>query len=205
MTAARSPFDRLIAWSPALLLGALAALTWWLDAQIQPPTPRLDGASRHDPDLFVEDFRAVTFDADGRIRQSLAGRRAEHFPDDNTIAFTAPSVALTTPGEPTVTLTADAGTLSGDRERITFSGNVRAQRAAVPGGAKGTAAGPVTLTTELLRVTPKTGRAETDRAVTIEEPRGIIRGVGMDLDNQARTVKLRSQVRGTMNPDRVPQ
>jgi len=63
----------------------------------------------------------------------------------------------------------------------------------------------VTLTTELLRVTPKTGRAETDRAVTIEEPRGIIRGVGMDLDNQARTVKLRSQVRGTMNPDRAPQ
>ena len=30
--------DRLTAWSPVLLLGGLAALTYWLDAQVQAPT-----------------------------------------------------------------------------------------------------------------------------------------------------------------------
>jgi lipopolysaccharide export system protein LptC len=202
----RSLVDRAVAWSPVLLLGSLAALTYWLDAQVQAPAPRQDGASRHDPDIFVDNFRALTFDADGHLRQSLSARRAEHFPDDESIHFEAPSLALTTPGEPTITLVADAGTLSGDREHVAFRGNVRAERAAAPAGATtGAPAGPVTLTTDFLQVTPKTGRAETDRPVTIEEPRGIIHGVGMELDNQARTVKLRSRVRGTLNPDRPPQ
>jgi lipopolysaccharide export system protein LptC len=206
MTRNRTLLDRAIAWSPVLLLGSLAALTYWLDAQIQPPPPRKDGATRHDPDLFVENFRAVTYDADGRVRQSLAGRRAEHFPDDNTIDVVAPALAQTAPGEPAITLVADAATLSGDREKVTFRGNVRAQRAAAPAGdtkgGPGGPGGPLTLTTDLLLVTPKAGRAETDRPVTIEEPRGIIHGVGMELDNQARTVKLKSRVRGTLTPDR---
>jgi lipopolysaccharide export system protein LptC len=202
----RSLIDRAVAWSPVLLLGSLAALTYWLDAQVQAPAPRQDGASRHDPDIFVENFRAVTFDAAGHVRQSLIARRAEHFPDDDSLAFEAPSLALTAPGEPTVTLVADAGTLTGDREHVTFRGNVRAERAATPSGGQGApATGRLLLTTDLLRVTPKTGRAETDRPVTIEEPRGIIQGVGMELDNQARTVKLKSRVRGTLFPDRLPQ
>ena len=53
----RAPrIDRLIAWSPILLLGSLAALTYWLDAQVQPPAPRASGASRHDPDLYIENL-----------------------------------------------------------------------------------------------------------------------------------------------------
>ena len=63
----------------------------------------------------------------------------------------------------------------------------------------------MTFTTELLRIIPKLGRAETDRAVTIEEPRGIIHGVGMVLDNNARTIKLKSAVRGTLQPNSLPK
>ena len=36
--------------------------------------------------------------------------------------------------------------------------------------------------------------------VTIEEPRGIIRAVGMELDTQAKTLKLKSAVRGSLQP-----
>ncbi|MEP6658159.1 MAG: LPS export ABC transporter periplasmic protein LptC, partial [Betaproteobacteria bacterium] len=61
--------------------------------------------------------------------------------------------------------------------------------------------GPVKLTTDFLRVFPDKGIAETDRPVTIEEPRGIIHGVGMTLDNQQRSLKLKSGVRGTMQPE----
>ena len=55
----RSFLDRITSWSPALLLGALAALTYWLDAQVQEPPPRRDGSQRHDPDLFVGSVRCV--------------------------------------------------------------------------------------------------------------------------------------------------
>jgi lipopolysaccharide export system protein LptC len=198
--------DRLVAWSPVLLLGSLAALTYWLDAQVQTPAPPRDGSARHDPDLYIDNFRAVLLDAEGRPRQSLAAKRAQHYPDDDSVDITGPSLALTDPGRPKMSVVADAATVPGNRETVVLTGNVRATRDAAPaekGGSGGS--GPVTVTTEYLRVEPKEGRASTDKAVTIEEPRGIIQSVGMDLDNKARTLKLKSNVRGTLQPESVPK
>ena len=200
-------FDRLVAWSPVLLLGCLAALTYWLDAQVQPSPARGDGASRHDPDLYIENLSAVSFDTGGRVLQSLSATRAQHYPDDESVDLTAPSLALTTPGKPRLAVTADAGTVSGDRETVTLRGNVRATRdaPATKAAQDGGPAGPASFTTDMLRVIPKLNRAETDRPVTIEEPRGIIHGVGMILDNDARTFKLKSAVRGTLQPNTLPK
>jgi lipopolysaccharide export system protein LptC len=202
--------DRLVAWSPVLLLGSLAALTYWLDAQVAQQQPRRDGSARHDPDLFIDRFRAVSFDADGRVRQSLAADHAQHYPDDESTDLSALSLVLTEPGNPQFSVTANKGVVSGDRETIELSGNVRALREAsrpAPGGAKNAEgpSGPVRLTTEYLKVTPKASRAETDKAVTIEEPRGIIRTVGMILDNKGKTLKLKSDVRGTLQPQTLPK
>jgi lipopolysaccharide export system protein LptC len=194
--------DRLVAWSPVLLLGSLAALTYWLDAQIQPPRPRVDGNARHDPDLYIENFSAVSFDANGRARQALTARRAQHYPDDGSVDFISPALTLTDPGNPRLTVVADTGTLSGDREVVTLKGNVRATRDAVTDRAAGAGApqGPTTFITEFLRVIPKRSRAETDAPVTIEEPRGIIHATGMVFDNDAHTIKLKSNVRGILEP-----
>jgi LPS export ABC transporter protein LptC len=63
----------------------------------------------------------------------------------------------------------------------------------------------VTFTADWLRVIPKKGRAETDGPVTIEEPRGTVHGVGMVFDNEAKTVKLKSGVHGTLAPQVVPK
>jgi lipopolysaccharide export system protein LptC len=207
MVPRRLRIDRFVAWSPILLLGGLAALTFWLDAQVASSTSRTSGASRHDPDLYIENFSAVSFDAGGRILQSLAATRAQHFPDDDSVDLVLPSLTLTDPGKPRLAVTADAGTVSGNRETVTLRGNVRAVRdAVVPKGPRdGAPVGPATFTTEMLRVIPKSARAETDRAVTIEEPRGIIRGVGMILDNEAHTLKLKSAVSGTLQPTTLPK
>ena len=56
------------------------------------------------------------------------------------------------------------------------------------------------LETEDLHVIHKTEQADTDRRVTIREPRGIIEGIGLDLDNKSKTAKLRSRVSGTFEP-----
>jgi len=203
----RALIDRMVAWSPVLLLGGLAALTYWLDAQVQADTARRDGTARHDADMYIENFRAVSYDADGTLRQSLAARRAEHHPDDESVDFTDPSLALTDPGRPRMSITANAGTLSGDRETVNFRGNVRATRDALPDGAAAgnEPKGPITLSSEALRVVPKKGRAETDGPVTVEEPRGIIHAVGMAVDNEAHTIKLKSGVHGTLSPEIAPQ
>jgi lipopolysaccharide export system protein LptC len=206
MTTRRPRLDRLVAWSPVLLLGCLAALTYWLDAQVQKPGRRDDGSSRHDPDLYIERFSAVSFDVDGRVRQMLAATRAEHFPDDGSVDLIAPSLELTDPGKPRLTVRADTGRVTGDREIVTLRGQVRATRDAAAATARDkNPVGEATFTTDTLRVIPKEARAETDKLVTVEEARGIIQGVGMILDNNARTVRIKSAVRGTLQPNLLPK
>lgn len=185
-----------------LLLGGLAALTWWLDAQIADPGPRRDGSLRHDPDLVVEGVRIVELDAQGKPVQMLAADRARHYPDDGTVEFDAPQLVLTQPDRPKFTVKSDRARVSSDRENAYFEGNVRATRAGEPGraGADDQKSGPITLTTEYLHVIPKQDRVQTDRAVTIEESHGIIHANGLVLDSESRTLKLTGNVRGTMAP-----
>ena len=194
--------DRLVAWSPIALLAGLAALTWWLDAQVNIGNGGRDGNARHDPDLFAEGVRAVELDASGNPVQTLAATRARHDPDDGTVEFEAPRFVMTQPERPRFAVTADRARVSGDRENAYFEGNVKASRAGEIGGED--PAGPITLTTEFLHVIPKLDRAQTDRAVTIEEPRGIIRGRGFTFDNKAKTVDLKSNVSGTFQPSTEP-
>jgi lipopolysaccharide export system protein LptC len=200
----RSILDRVTSWSPVLLLGALAALTYWLDAQVQPPAPRRDGSERHDPDIYIEGFHAVELDAQGRPRQSVAGKRALHYGDDQTTEVIEPMLAQTEAGKPAFRITAASGRLSGDRKDVYFIGNVRAVREAGPTEPGEAPAGPVTVLTEYLHVVPDKEWARTDKAVTIDEPRGIIRSVGLELDNKAKTLKLLSGVSGTLQPQTLP-
>jgi lipopolysaccharide export system protein LptC len=193
--------DRFSAWSPLLLLGGLAALTWWLDAQVADSGARRDGNTRHDPDLIVEGVRVIELDAQGRAVQTLQARSARHFPDDGTVEFLGPRVVLSQPERPQFTVESDKGRVSGDRQNAYFEGNVRASRAAESQRSPdGEQAGAIALRTEFLHVIPKEDRAQTDHPVTIEEPRGIIHANGLVLDSTSRTLNLKGNVRGTMLP-----
>ena len=201
MDPTRRLLDRLTAWSPVLLLGGLAALTYWLDAQVQAPGPDKPARARHEPDMFIENFRAVSFGADGKPRQSLAAKRAQHYADDQPSDLVEPRLEMAEPGKPRLSLSAERGRLAADREHALFSGGVRAVRDAPPGqGGDALPGGRIVLTTEELAVSSRDERLTTDKPVTIEEPRGIIRGVGLEFDNVARTVHLKSQVSGTLQP-----
>ena len=206
MDRSRVLLDRLVAWSPVLLLGALAALTYWLDAQVQAPAAHRDGSSRHDPDLFLTDFKAVTFDARGLPRESLTAAGARHYPDDDSAELSDPKLSLTEPDHPKMTITADSGVIAGNREHGDFKGHVKVLRDADPAPAQPgeTPSGPVTLTTSLLHVDTQEARVTTDQPVTIEEPRGIIHGRGLEFDNKAKRVRIESHVSGTLSPQQPP-
>jgi len=93
----RIQLDRLIAWSPVLLLAGFAALTYWLNAQIQAPTQPFDGSGRHDADLYIDNFKAVVLGPDGAVRQAITAKGARHFPDDDTTDFDAPTITFSEP------------------------------------------------------------------------------------------------------------
>lgn len=183
---------------PIVLLAGLAALTYWLDAQVQRVPHAADGSTRHDPDMVVSGLSAVNLGPEGRVLQELSARRGRHFPDDQTTELDQLTIVATEPGRPRLEVTADRGKLSADREHAFFYGNVKATREAA--GADQPIQGPLTLTTDYLHVTWKTQRVQTDRPVTIIEPRAIIRGTGLEYDHESRTFKLFSNVSGEFTP-----
>ena len=197
MTRGRAWLDRLIAWSPVFLLGAFTALTYWLNAQVQPGGAAFDGSGRHDTDLYIEDFKAVSLDPQGHIRQSITARIARHFPDDDTTEFESPLITFSEPGKPPVSITADRGMITGDQQNAYFTGNVKGVREAA---AAERDKGPVVVTSEYLHVLPKEDKIETDKPVTISDPRGIIHATGMEFDNKAKTFKFKSRVSGQLQP-----
>ena len=196
----RSWIDRATAWSPVLLLGGLAALSYWLDAQVQQAAPRRDGSARHDPDIFAEGVRVLKLDPEGRPLQLLSARRAEHFMDDQTTDFKDVTLSETRQGKPPFTISANLATLTSDRENVYFKGHVRAVREGTPATAKEPASGPLTIITEYLHVLPNQEIARTDKAVTITDPRGIINATGMEANSKAKTIKFKSGVSGHMEP-----
>ena len=153
--------------------------------------------TRHDPDMYIEDFRAVELDAEGAVRQSLAAKRAEHHSGDDSADFTAPSLALTDPAKPAMSVTRRHGNVVG-RSRDRHLPRQRARDARRAAGRhrkrrqrpEGT--GNAVDGVSARRAEEGTGRHR--RPVTIEEPRGIIHAVGMTVDNKAQTLKLKSGV-----------
>jgi lipopolysaccharide export system protein LptC len=193
----RIQIDRLIAWSPVLLLAGFAALTYWLNAQIQAAPPPFDGSGRHDPDLYIDNFKAVVLGPDGAVRQAITARAGRHFPDDDTTDFDAPTITFSEPGKAPVSVTAEHATITGDQRNAYFRGNVKGVRAAGPDAKDG----PTTMASEYLHVQPKDDKVETDKAVTITDPRGIISGVGMEFDNKSKNFRFKSRASGQLQPN----
>ena len=88
--------------------------------------------------------------------------------------------------------------ITGEQKNAYFSGNVKGVRAAEEG--EGENKGPIVITSDYLHILPKDDRMETDKPVTITDPRGIISAVGMEFDNKAKTFKFKSRVSGQMQP-----
>jgi lipopolysaccharide export system protein LptC len=189
--------ERLLAWSPVLLLGVLAAMTYWLNTQVRPAGSASDGSGRHDPDLVASNFRAVNLDAEGHIRQSLTAKRAQHYADDDVTAFDDPAIVFTDPGKPRLEVTADRARLSGDREHVYLEGHATVVRDAT---AADKTDGPIVVKSEYLDVMPKQDRVVTDKFVTITDPRGTTSATGLELDNKAKTVKFKARLSGQLQP-----
>jgi lipopolysaccharide export system protein LptC len=182
-------------WLPLGLLAILVALTTWLDQLVQPEGRRDDAGKRHDPDLIVENFSARKFGKDGRTLYTLAARRMVHYPDDNSALLETIGFEAYEPRQPRVTIASDRGRLLEGGDKVWLEGNVVLVREA---DEKYEAS---RLTTDRLLVLPDTGVASTSSPVLLENPAGRVEAAGLELNNQARTLRL-DRVRATYKPRR---
>lgn len=186
--------DRFTTVLPAVLVGGLVALTFWLDHVAQPPAQGTGGPSRHDPDFIVDGLSATRMSETGTAAYTLSARRMTHYPDGDTTVLAAPRFISYSTAKTPVTITAKEAVVSASGEHVYFQDDVRVIRAAYGDMSE------LEMRTAFLHVIPEENLARTDRAVTITDAATTVTAVGLELNNETRVVKLLSQVRGTYDP-----
>jgi len=177
-------------WFALIVLALLAALTLWIDRIVQPPSPKRDGSTRHDPDYIVTNFRINRTDIDGNPAYDLSGTDMRHYPDNDTTDVLKPIFHQFSLTKPTTQVTGERGQISPNGENVYFMDNVKLVRAATP------QKGELTLLTSFLHAMPDQGILKTDKPVTIlQAPRTVIHATGMELDKKERTIKLFNRVK----------
>ena len=183
--------DRFTAAFPLLLVAVLAALTFWLERLVQAPPPARDGSTRHDPDYIVENLVGVTMGPDGTRLHQLEANRMLHYPDDDSTHLESPRLFKYENERLALSITAQRARVSSEGKTVDFDQAVRAVRSATKTQSE------LVLTTDHLHVVPDDDYASTDSPVKIENANTQVTAVGLEFNNNARVVKLRSNVRGS--------
>lgn len=189
-----TPAARARYWLPLLPLLALLAVTYWLNQQVQPQTAKPDSSKRHDPDTIVENFSAIKLNQQGVPRLIMAARKMLHYPDDDTTTLDVPRLASLSAERQTIHTIAQRGILSSKGDEVFLHNDVEVLREANQQQPE------LRLQTEYLHVVPDLDIANTDRAVTIVDAYNTTHATGLEMDNNARTLKLLSQVRSEHVP-----
>lgn len=176
---------------PLAVLGLLALLTLWIDRTVQPPEPRVDGSTRHDPDYMLNNFVTTKTDVAGNISHVLKASEMRHYPDDDSTELENPHFTqYGGPGQPNTMIEGKRGSVSGNGEIVKFYDDVRVVRQASADKEE------MTLTTDYLELEPKREVATTNRPVVITQgPKTVVRAVGMIYDKKNQTIQLNKRVR----------
>lgn len=191
--------DRLTATVPLILLGMLAALTFWLDRVVQPSPSGLGGASRHDPDYIIENLSALSMGETGEAKYALSAAKMTHYPDDDTTLLARPRFVSYGSAKAPVTITSSEAVVSANGEHVYFQDDVRMTRAAHGENSE------LVMRTAFLHVIPDFSIAKTDRAVTITNAMATVSAVGLELNSETRVIKLLSNVRGSYDQSKQPR
>lgn len=172
------------------LVAAIALLSWWMQGRVKTPQGLLGGAQPAGPDYYMDDYRILVTDQDGRPQYRLHGERLAHLPTDDTGELLAPRLVLYSPDAPPWTVSAPSGWVSPGAEEVELRGGVEIVREPAPGES------PVRIETETLAVRPKDRTARTPDEVVAIAPEGQLTAVGMHADLDTRRIEFLSQARG---------
>ena len=183
--------DRLITWSPLILLALLATMSFWLDRKVQPQGHHPDGSTRHDPDFIIDAFSAVKMNPDGTRRYALAAKRMVHFPDDNSTELELPRLVYFDYQRAPVTIRSETAQSVQGGDDVYFRGDVQIIRSAYASNAE------LGIFTSFLHVIPDKDLAKTDKPVRMVEGSSTASSVGLEFNNATREIKLLSEAKAS--------
>ena len=183
-------------WLTLLPLLGLLGATYWLNQQVQPEAAKPDSRKRHDPDAIMENFSAVRMNELGVPRFVINAKKMLHYPDNDSTTLEVPRITMLSAERPAIHIIAKRGNVSSRGDELFLYDDVEVLREA------SARQNELTLQTEYLHIIPDLDWAETDHPVTIVDVRNTVHAIGLAMDNQARTLKLLSQVRSVHVPSK---
>lgn len=199
--ALRALWERMSLYLPILLMGVLALGTYWLVRS----TPQLMQAApaapaRHEPDYFLKNFAARTFDDAGRLKNEVFGADARHFPDTDTLEVDDVRIRSFDEGGRLTTATAKRALANGDASVVELFGNARIIREQVQ-VKTGKDLPRLEFRGEYLHADMKNERIKSDKRVELSRGRDTFSADSMNFDNGARVMQLDGRVKGTLVPN----
>jgi LPS export ABC transporter protein LptC len=168
-------------------IGGFCALvlyvTFYWGSDYKPTQPAADSDRI---DFYLNTATSKTFNEEGQLASITTSPRAEFFQKQQVGIFATPVMDIRRADGEQWLIKAEKGLWKEAEEQLTLTGNVNASRTP----------SPMTIESEKMIAYPKTRKAETDLAVTIRTPEGILRAIGMQADLDAERIEFFENVRG---------
>ena len=162
-------------------------MTFWLSRYVQLDEARVDAASRHDPDLIIENFSALKLGDRGAVEYTITAGKLTHFRDDDLSTLDKIVFSALQPNKPKVTATAPRGQLIkrvDGADEVMMEGGVREETEADAKNA------PLKLTTPTLKVIPDQNIARSGDGVVMESPLGKLTARTFVLNTETRRLEF---------------
>jgi len=145
----------------------------WLVTTFQTTTGMGPREVRHEPDFFIEDVISTIMDAEGKPLYRLQAAVINHYPDDKSLALTAPRLEYYRHQLPPWTAESEAGRVYDEGRQVFLDGKVTMHR---PAEGKQPA---TELLTQNLLILPEDDYAESAATVKIISGGSQLKGTGM--------------------------
>jgi lipopolysaccharide export system protein LptC len=174
--------------SGLLLLTALFFSVWFIYKTDHKPTTTAHN-SKTTPDAFMVGAEYVSFDTNGKPRNSITVLKMMHYPANNASEFTDPSMVFySDKGEPWH-VSANSGQSQAGISEIHLWNNVKIHQPAGPKNRE------ITITTTSLTIFPSEESVITNAPITIKQPGAEVYSVGLRADLKKGEVQLLSGAR----------
>jgi len=178
-----------------VVLAVLAAATWIATWQRLDVGPLVDRPAESGPlGYSARGARLSGTDEQGRLTYRVFAERLAEVPGEERLQLSGVNVDFQPADETAWTLMAASGTYARSRSQLDLLGNVEVRSRPADGSH------PVTIITDKLLFSPDTSRVESDEKVEIRVGDLQLRGVGLRSDLKGGTLKLESDVHGTIVP-----
>ena len=196
METIRRALDSLALYLPGLVMAFFALGSWWLVRSL--PTLLNDAptkAVRQEPDYYLNQFSVQSFNSSGRLIKEISGKRAQHFPDSDTLEISDVVLQGVNPNGKRFNARADRALAKGDGSEMTLMGDVLLTQHA---SSKNNGLSPIELRSQKLNTMTKEERLFSNVPVEIRRGQDVFTANSMRLNSQTGEYELTGKVRGVI-------